>query len=217
MAAYSSISAWRISWAEEPGGLQSRGLQRVGHDLSDLEWKARLEVGMQEWKAFENRGFVVVWSHVWLFCDCMDCSLPGSFAYGIFQARILKWVAISFSRGSSCIVSPALVAGFFTTDPPGKPNVYICWSNYNNIDMSRWLKESACSVGDRVQSLSWEEGNGNPLQYSCLVNPHGLRSLAGGCKESDMTEWQRYYYLLNGVWRSMEDFETMNRVRIVLS
>ena len=48
MAAYSSISAWRISWAEEPGGLQSRGSQRVGHDLSDLEWKARLEVGMQE-------------------------------------------------------------------------------------------------------------------------------------------------------------------------
>ena len=33
-------------------------------------------------------------------CDPMDCSLPGS-SYGIFQARILEWVAISFSRGSS--------------------------------------------------------------------------------------------------------------------
>ena len=31
----------------------------------------------------------------------MDCSPPGSFAHGIFQARTLKWVAISFSRGSS--------------------------------------------------------------------------------------------------------------------
>ena len=31
-------------------------------------------------------------------CDCMDCSLPGSSVHGIFQARILKWVAISFSR-----------------------------------------------------------------------------------------------------------------------
>ena len=31
----------------------------------------------------------------------MDCSLPGSSAHGIFQARILEWVAISFSRGSS--------------------------------------------------------------------------------------------------------------------
>ena len=34
-------------------------------------------------------------------CDPMDCSLPGSSAHGIFQARILEWVAISFSRGSS--------------------------------------------------------------------------------------------------------------------
>ena len=35
-------------------------------------------------------------------------------------------------------------------------------------------------------------GHGNPLQYSCLENPHGQRSLGGyslwGCKESDMTE-----------------------------
>ena len=31
----------------------------------------------------------------------MDCSLPGSSVHGIFQARILEWVAISFSRGSS--------------------------------------------------------------------------------------------------------------------
>ena len=35
----------------------------------------------------------------WLFCDPMDCSLPGS--SGVFQARILEWAAISSSRGSS--------------------------------------------------------------------------------------------------------------------
>ena len=34
-------------------------------------------------------------------CDFLDCSLPGSSVHGIFQARILKWVAIAFSRGSS--------------------------------------------------------------------------------------------------------------------
>ena len=33
--------------------------------------------------------------------DSKDCSLPGSSVHGIFQARILEWVAISFSRGSS--------------------------------------------------------------------------------------------------------------------
>ena len=30
--------------------------------------------------------------------DPMDCSLPGSFIHGIFQARVLEWVAIAFSK-----------------------------------------------------------------------------------------------------------------------
>ena len=55
--------------------------------------------------------------------DPMDCS-PGSSDHGIFQARILEWVVISFSRGSSpprdetCV--SCLSGGFFTTEPPGK-------------------------------------------------------------------------------------------------
>ena len=32
MATHSSLLAWRIPWTEKPGGLQSMGLQRVGHD-----------------------------------------------------------------------------------------------------------------------------------------------------------------------------------------
>ena len=54
--------------------------------------------------------------------DPMDYSLPGSSLYGIFQARILEWVAISSFRGSSqprfepvSLVSPALAGRFFTT------------------------------------------------------------------------------------------------------
>ena len=58
---------------------------------------------------------------------------------------------------------------------------------------SAW-KESACNVGDlgSIPELgrSPGEGHGNPLQYSCLKNPHGQRNLAGyspwGHKESDM-------------------------------
>ena len=34
-------------------------------------------------------------------CDPLDCNLSGSSVHGIFQARVLEWVAISFSRGSS--------------------------------------------------------------------------------------------------------------------
>ena len=33
-------------------------------------------------------------------CDPMDCNLPGSSVHGIFQARVLEWVAIFFSRGT---------------------------------------------------------------------------------------------------------------------
>ena len=51
-------------------------------------------------------------------CDPMDCSPPGSSVQGISQARILQWVAISFSRGSSqprdrTHVS-CIAGGFFT-------------------------------------------------------------------------------------------------------
>ena len=57
-------------------------------------------------------------------------------------------------------------------------------------------KESAFSAGDLglILGLGKSPGGryGNPLQYSCLENPHGKRSLVGysprGLKESDMTE-----------------------------
>ena len=41
MATHSSVLAWRIPWTEEPGGLQSIGLQRVGHDWGD--WACTME------------------------------------------------------------------------------------------------------------------------------------------------------------------------------
>ena len=37
-------------------------------------------------------------------CDPMDCSLPGSSVHGIFQARIVEWVAVSFSKDSREII-----------------------------------------------------------------------------------------------------------------
>ena len=50
--------------------------------------------------------------------DCMDCSLSGSSVHGILQARILEWVSISFSRGSSKARDRAwvscIISRFFT-------------------------------------------------------------------------------------------------------
>ena len=43
-------------------------------------------------------------------CDPMDCSLPGSSVHGIFKARVLEWVAISFSRGFSPLRDPIWVS-----------------------------------------------------------------------------------------------------------
>ena len=87
MTTHSGILAWRIPWAEEPGWLQSMGLQRVRHNLSDLA--------------------------------CM-------------------WPFIRFPGGSE-------------------------------------VKASAWNVGDLGSipgsGRSPGEGNGTPLQYSCLENP----------------------------------------------
>ena len=61
----------------------------------------------------------------------MDYSPPGSFVYGILQARVLECVAISFSRGSSRPRDQTWVSctagGFFTTEPPGKPKKAEHW------------------------------------------------------------------------------------------
>ena len=78
-----------IWWRGRPDMLRFMGSQRVGHDsATELNWTD------------------VVCAHTRVqlcpaLCDPMDCSLPGSSVHGIFQARILEWAAISFSRGSS--------------------------------------------------------------------------------------------------------------------
>ena len=59
-------------------------------------------------------------------CDLMDCSPPGSSVHGISQARILEWVAISFSRGSSQPRDQTqvyLIAGRFFTIWATLPNL----------------------------------------------------------------------------------------------
>ena len=77
-----------------------------------------LDVGLEGWEWIEitewkeeapDKGNIIsidavivvyLLSHVPLFCDPMECSPPGLSVHGIFQARILEWVAISSTRGS---------------------------------------------------------------------------------------------------------------------
>ena len=103
-------------------------------------------------------------------CDPTDTSPPGSSVPGIFQARILEWVAISFSIYISDFHQTSLVA--------------------------QMVKASVYKAGDPGlipgSGRSSGEGNGNPTALFLPGKSHGLRSLAGysprGCKESDTTE-----------------------------
>ena len=87
------------------------------HSLKDLG-KDKTKVGIKAWVA-PNPSFsdvcvcVCVAQSCLILCDPMKYSPPCSSVHGILQARILEWVAIPFSRGSSWPGSPALKADFF--------------------------------------------------------------------------------------------------------
>ena len=74
-------------------------------------------------------------------CNPMDCSLPGSSVYGILQARILKWVAISSSRDlpdpGIRSASWALAGRFFTSEPPGKTtqDLVISYFQFSSVQL----------------------------------------------------------------------------------
>ena len=79
--------------------LQQSPMKRMQHkrkestDMSPLRWRQKTISGTES----ESE----VSQSCPSLCDPMDCNLPGSSLHGILQARVLEWVAISFSRGSS--------------------------------------------------------------------------------------------------------------------
>ena len=141
MATHSSLLAWRIPWIEEPGGLQSVGLQRVGDD-----WVRRhtLPFYIQylnicgfcvskggSWiqlsysppvRWFGVRYSVLSGSYPTLW-DPWTAARQAPLSMGTLQARILEWVAMPSSRSSSQPGGRTQVSGiagrFFTSGPPG--------------------------------------------------------------------------------------------------
>ena len=90
-------------------------------------------------------------------CDPMNCSPPGFSVHGILQARILEWIAIPFSRGSSRARDRTLVsctaAIFFTVWDTGK-------SHYNLITSFKTPSSytGITSWSTRTSTYEWEEG-----------------------------------------------------------
>ena len=119
---------WRTG---EPGMLQSPGLQRVRRDIalnnnSNEKWSNdNMSVKGSNWHNLLVCVCVQSLYSCTTLCSPMDCSMPGFSSHGVFQARILEGVAISFSRESSWSrdwTHVSWVAGkFFTSEPPGKP------------------------------------------------------------------------------------------------
>ena len=122
MATHSSVLAWRILWTEEHGRLQTKGLQRVGHNwVTNTSTFVPVVLGSCLWQLLLCKTVLV--RSVRSLCTPMDCSLPSSSVHGTSQARILEWFVISSSRGSSrhrdwtcvsCITGRCLI-----TEPPG--------------------------------------------------------------------------------------------------
>ena len=79
-------------------------------------------------------------------CDHMDFKSPGSSVHGILQARILEWVAISFSRGSSWprdqTWDSCIIDRFFTVWATREAPVKLCLLSYVWIQFTRKKKSS---------------------------------------------------------------------------
>ena len=95
----------------------------------------------------------------------MDGSPPGSSVHGIVQARVLEWVAIAFStivakHGLSCLAACGIFLDQVLNPCP------LHWQA-NSQPLDRISGNMSCL------HLALGEGNGTPLQYSCLENPMG--------------------------------------------
>ena len=101
-------------------------------------------------------------------CNPIDCSLPASSVHGIFQARILEWVAMPSSRGSShpgieptSPKSPASAAGFFTTSATWKAPLK-SWALCNS---NRFLHTVLHSRFHQVEN--WSSERSGRLKQNC--------------------------------------------------
>ena len=83
----------------------------------------------------------------------MDCNPPGSSIQGIILGRILEWVAIISSRDlpnpvtePTSPISPGLADGFFTTEPPGKPDKYLYTRVFEVVLQQREIGNNKCAT-----------------------------------------------------------------------
>ena len=135
MATHSTIPAWRISWTEEPGRLQSMVWQRVGHDwatftFTHLFLRCSLPLTRCTYSLTFTKGnsFIIICLATYVhaeslqscltLCDPMDCTLQVPPSMGFSEARILEWMPCpspgDLSDPGIKPESSALAGGFFS-------------------------------------------------------------------------------------------------------
>ena len=114
-------------------------------------------------------------------CNPIDGSPPGSPVPGILQARILEWVAISFSRGSSQPRNRTqvsrIVADSLPSEPPGKPK-YVCMHVYTYIYVKAMVFPVVmygCDSWTIKKAESWRIDAFERWCWRRLLRVHGLQ------------------------------------------
>ena len=126
MATHSSILAWRIPWTEKPGGLQSIGSQRVGHDWSDL----MQHLGYLKLYFFREKRACVSWASMLLAVNANSMALlmVGSCVLTVGVSVLAVTLSFGFTR---CYHGEKLRKGYVGS---------LCIISYNYMWMYNYLK-----------------------------------------------------------------------------
>ena len=146
MAPHSNTLAWKIPWTEEPGGLQSMGSLRVGHDWATSFHFSLLCIGEGNGNPFQ--------------CSCLENPRDGgawwAAVYGVAQSRTrLKRLSSSSSSKHFRIQDHPLSFSFKR------------WEIFlQRTGLPRWCnaKESACQCGRCKRHSVWSLGPEDPLE-----------------------------------------------------
>ena len=105
-------------------------------------------------------------------CDPMDYSPPDFSVHGIFQARVLEWVAISFSRGSSRLRDRTQISRIvdrrFPSEPPGKPQKMV-WRFFKKLGIELPYDPATPLLGIYPDKIYHLKRYMHPNVHSCTI------------------------------------------------
>ena len=113
-------------------------------------------------------------------CDPMDCNPPGSSVHGILQARILEWVAIPFSRGSSWPRDHTILHSYKV--------IKTVWYCHRTRNIDQWNRTENPEINSHSCSQSTIDKGGKNIQWrkDNLFNKWCWENWIAACKRTQM-------------------------------